>query len=71
MALKAQAPVVPVAVQGGRDAMRKGSGIVRPVTVSIRIGEPIVTAGLRVDDRDELITRTRARIESLLALGPV
>jgi 1-acyl-sn-glycerol-3-phosphate acyltransferase len=71
MALKAQAPVVPVAVQGGRDAMRKGSRIVRPVTVSIRVGEPIETAGLRVDERDELIARTRARIESLLALGPL
>jgi 1-acyl-sn-glycerol-3-phosphate acyltransferase len=71
MAIKAQAPIVPVAVQGGRDAMRKGSRIVRPVTVSIRIGEPIDTAGLGVHDRDALIARTRARIEALLAEGPV
>ena len=34
MAIKAQAPIVPVAVTGGRAAMRKGSAIVRPVTVS-------------------------------------
>lgn len=71
MAIKAQAPIVPVAVQGGRDAMRKGSRIVRPVTVSIRIGEPIETAGLALHDRDTLITETRARIEALLAEGPV
>ncbi len=71
MAIKAQAPIVPVAVQGGRDAMRKGSRIVRPVTVSIRIGEPIETAGLGVNDRDALIATTRARIEALLAQGPV
>ena len=45
MAIKAQAPIVPVAVQGGTAAMRKGSFIIRPVTVSIRIGEPIETAG--------------------------
>ena len=33
MALQAQAPIVPVAVQGGRAAMRKGSAIVRPVRI--------------------------------------
>ena len=71
MAIKAQAPVVPVAVQGGRDSMRKGSWIVRPVTVSIRIGEPIATAGVRLDDRNAVIEKTRARITALLAEGPV
>ena len=71
MAIKAQAPIVPVAVQGGRDAMRKGSRIVRPVTVSIRIGKPIETAGLSLDERDSLIATTRQQIEALLALGPV
>jgi 1-acyl-sn-glycerol-3-phosphate acyltransferase len=45
MAIKAQAPIVPVAVQGGTAAMREGSKFIRPVTVSIRIGEPIETAG--------------------------
>ncbi len=41
MAIKAAAPIVPVAVQGGRDSMRRGSWIIRPVTVSIRIGAPV------------------------------
>jgi 1-acyl-sn-glycerol-3-phosphate acyltransferase len=71
MAIKAQAPIVPVAVQGGRAAMRKGSRIVRPVTVSVRIGEPIETAGLALAERDALIAQTRTRIEALLAQGPV
>jgi 1-acyl-sn-glycerol-3-phosphate acyltransferase len=71
MAIKAQAPIVPVAVQGGRAAMHKGSPIVRPVTVSIRIGEPIETAGLELSQRDQLIARTRERIEALVAQGPV
>jgi 1-acyl-sn-glycerol-3-phosphate acyltransferase len=71
MALKAQAPIVPVAVQGGRDAMRKGSRIIRPVTVSIRVGEPIETAGLQLTDRDALIAKVRTRIEALIAEGPV
>jgi len=71
MALKAQAPIVPVAVQGGRAAMRKGSSIIQPVTVSIRVGEPIETAGLALENRDALIKRTRQRIEALLAEGPI
>lgn len=71
MAIKAQAPIVPVAVQGGRDSMQKGSAIIRPVTLSIRVGEPIETAGLGLKDRDALIALTRQRIEALLAEGPV
>ncbi len=71
MAIKAQAPIVPIAVQGGRDAMRKGSAIIRPVTVSIRVGEPIETAGFALDDRAALIARVRERMVALLALGPV
>ncbi len=71
MAIKAQAPILPVAVQGGDAAMQKGSKIILPATVSIRIGEPIETAGLALKDRDALIAKTRQRIEGLLALGPV
>ena len=71
MALKAQVPVVPVAIQGGTASMQKGSPIVRPVTVSIRIGEPVNTTGMTVDDREKLANTVRARVEQLLALGPV
>jgi 1-acyl-sn-glycerol-3-phosphate acyltransferase len=71
MALKAQAPIVPVAITGGRAAMRKGSPIVRPVMVSVRIGAPIETAGRSVDERDAIILEVRTAIERLLAEGPV
>ncbi len=66
MALTAQAPIVPVAVTGGRASMRKGSWIVRPVDVEVRIGEPIATAGLTLSDRDQLIATVRDRISQLL-----
>jgi 1-acyl-sn-glycerol-3-phosphate acyltransferase len=69
MAIQAQVPIVPVAVQGGRAAMRKGSAIVRPVHVSVRIGEPIQTKGLTLDDRDVLIERVRAAIRTLFDQG--
>jgi len=71
MAIQAQVPVVPVAVRGGRAAMRKGSPIVRPVHVSVRIGRPIPTKGLTVEDRDALIATVREEIQKLLDEEPV
>ncbi len=50
MAIKAQAPIVPVAVQGGRAAMRRGSWIIRPVTVT-HSGRPSGRDGRRPDAR--------------------
>jgi 1-acyl-sn-glycerol-3-phosphate acyltransferase len=71
MAIRAQAPIVPVAVQGGRAAMRRGSWIIRPVTLTIRIGRPVETSGAGHGDRDAIIARVRHEIATLLALGPV
>lgn len=65
MAIKAQAPVVPVAVQGGRAAMRKGTALIYPAMVTIRVGKPIETAGLDLEDRDALIARVREAIRIL------
>lgn len=67
MAISAQAPIVPVAVSGGRAAMQKGSWFVRPVMVDVRIGQPVETAGYTLDDRDRLIEIVRAKIEALRA----
>jgi 1-acyl-sn-glycerol-3-phosphate acyltransferase len=71
MAIKAEAPVVPVAVQGGRKAMRRGSWIIRPVTVSVRVGRPVETAGVSLANRNKIIERVRHEIATLLAMGPV
>jgi 1-acyl-sn-glycerol-3-phosphate acyltransferase len=71
MAIQAQVPIVPVAIRGGRDAMRKGSAFVRPVHVSVRIGPPIPTAGLTHANRDELIARARTAVQNLLEEGPI
>jgi 1-acyl-sn-glycerol-3-phosphate acyltransferase len=66
MALKGQAPVVPVAISGARDALRKGSLIIRPVRIVVRFGQPIETTGLGLQDRDALIVRARTAVASLL-----
>jgi len=66
MAIKAQVPIVPVAVQGGRTAMRKGSWLIKPVVVDIRVGPMIETRGVRLDDRNQLIGKVRRAIEQLI-----
>ena len=71
MAIEAQTPIVPVAIQGGRDAMHKGSAFVRPVNVSVRIGTPIETRGLTISDRDALIAQVRGEVQKLLDEGPL
>jgi 1-acyl-sn-glycerol-3-phosphate acyltransferase len=69
MAIKAQVPVVPVAIVGGRAAMTRGSRLIRPVAVDVRVGEPIETAGMTLDDRDRLIGLARAQIEEMLRVS--
>jgi 1-acyl-sn-glycerol-3-phosphate acyltransferase len=66
MAINAQAPVVPVAVSGGRTAMRKGSPLIWPATVTVRIEPPVETAGLSIDARDRLVASVRASIAGAL-----
>jgi 1-acyl-sn-glycerol-3-phosphate acyltransferase len=66
LAIKGQAPVVPIGIAGARHALRKGSLLIYPVTVRVRIGEPVETAGMSVDDREKLVTTVRERIKELL-----
>lgn len=66
MAVKAQAPVVPIGISGARSAMRKGSLVIYPVTVRVRIGEPVETAGMTLDDRDTLVSTVRGRVADLI-----
>jgi 1-acyl-sn-glycerol-3-phosphate acyltransferase len=66
MAIKAQAPIVPVVVSGGRDAMRRGSRLIWPATVTVRFGPPVATTGVGIDDRDALVARVR---DGMVALG--
>ena len=71
MAIRAQAPIVPVAIVGARDAMRKGSPWLYPTSVSIRFGAPVETAGTTMDDREAIMQDVRARVAALIAEGPI
>lgn len=70
LAIAAQAPLVPVALIGARDAMRKGSVVIWPITVTVRIGAPVETRGTTYEDRGRLMDEVRDRIAALLAKGP-
>jgi len=67
MAIKGQAPVVPIGISGARSALRKGSLIIYPVTVRVRFGEPVETTGMTLDDRDKLVATVRNKVAALLA----
>jgi 1-acyl-sn-glycerol-3-phosphate acyltransferase len=67
MAIKGQAPVVPVAIKGARQAMRKGSFVINPVVIDVIFGEPVETAGLTLAHRDALIAEVRGRVQGLLS----
>ena len=66
LAIKSQAPVVPIGIAGARNALRKGSLLIYPVTIRVRIGEPVETAGMTLEDREKLVTTVRDRIKELL-----
>ena len=67
MAIKGQAPIVPVAVKGAREAHAEGQSHhpARPGPRPFwRAGRD---AGLTMDDRDALMATVRARVAALLA----
>ena len=66
LAIDSGADVVPVAIRGSRDVMPRGAALIRAGTVSLEVGEPIPTAGLKTADRDALIEKVRARVAAML-----
>ena len=69
MAIEAGAPIVPITVHGARELMPKGTLGLRPGAVTLVFHEPIETADMQAEDRAELMQRTRAVMERILAQG--
>ena len=67
LAIAAQVPVVPVYVANTFEILPKGRFFLRPRPIRIVIGDPISTAGMTVDVRQELRDRVRAAILALKA----
>jgi len=67
LAIAAQVPVVPVYVANTFEILPKGRFFLRPRPIRIVIGDPISTAGMTVEQRQELRDRVRAAIVALKA----
>lgn len=65
VAIRAQAPVVPVAIVGTYELLPINSFHVIPGDVILAIGEPIPTAGMRLRDMDKLSAQVRQAIAEL------
>lgn len=69
IAIKAGAPVVPLAVEGTRAVMKPHEWTIRGGPVRLRVGDPISTAGLTLKDRERLTAEVRRRIAAMLGVG--
>ncbi len=67
LAIAAQVPLVPVYVHNTFQILPKGGWRLRRLPIRVRIGEPIPTAGMTLDDREWLRDMTRAAIVELKA----
>lgn len=65
LALEAQVPIVPVAIDGTGAVLPSDGFRIRPGKVRMKIGTPIPTKGLGPADRDELMKRVRNAIIEL------
>ena len=65
LAIKAQLPVVPVALCGTRDAVLKGSWKLESKPVVLIIGKPIETKGMTYDSRNALTNDVYKKVVQL------
>ena len=67
IALKSQAPILPITIQGTSQIMRKGDWRTHPGEVKIQIDPPIDTAGFPNEKETELSQRVRSILMKNLA----
>lgn len=70
IAIKAGVPIVPIALLGADKILPLHSGVVRPGTVRMRIGDPIPTLDLTLQDRTRLTQELHLKMREMLELAP-
>jgi 1-acyl-sn-glycerol-3-phosphate acyltransferase len=65
LAIRSQVPLVPMALTGVYDLLPIHSHHFYPGELTVSIGKPIETAGMTMQQVDELTARLRASIETL------
>ena len=66
LAIKAGVPVAPVGLMGTREIMPRGSKVIHPGDVLVRIGEAVETEGLNLKERDALTAELHERVGRLI-----
>jgi 1-acyl-sn-glycerol-3-phosphate acyltransferase len=67
LALQTGVDVIPAAIIGSREVMRKGSLLIHPGTIRVRFGDPISIEGLTLEDRSDLTNRAWQALSELQA----
>ena len=65
IAVRSGVPIVPVGIEGARGCLPRHGVLLRPGSITVRFGDPIPTAGLRVAATCELMDSVRTAIERL------
>lgn len=68
LALKSELPILPLAIDGTWDVFRVGAKRITPAPVTIKVGEPIATAGRSVREKEKLAEESRGQIEAMLGV---
>ncbi len=66
MAIKAQTPIIPITILDSAKILPPGRYEIRPGCVQVIFHDPISTEGMKIEDRDQLVQRTRNAIASAL-----
>jgi 1-acyl-sn-glycerol-3-phosphate acyltransferase len=66
MAIQAGVPIVPVAIAGTQNLMRKGSRRINPGQVTIHFGNPVDAAQFPIDRRSDLLAELESRVAANL-----
>jgi 1-acyl-sn-glycerol-3-phosphate acyltransferase len=65
LAIKAQADIVPIALNGTYDLLPMNTYHIKPRPLEMRVGEPVSTAGLTLQDMEMVSRKVMAAIERL------
>ncbi|MFP3982361.1 MAG: lysophospholipid acyltransferase family protein [Desulfurivibrionaceae bacterium] len=66
IAVKSGVPMVPVAITGTYEILPKGKLLARPGRITIRVGEPVDTAGFTMKQKHELADLVHDKVAELL-----
>lgn len=68
LAVRAQLPVVPVAIDGTWDALKVGQYGIHPGSVTVRIGEPLTSTQGGIRAKEQLTNQARSAVRRMLRL---